>query len=439
MLQWAVQTSLKFRLLVLALAAGVLALGVVQLQGSRVDALPEFSPPYIEIQTEALGLSAAEVEQLITVPLEADLLNGVAFLQEIRSDSVPGLSSIVMTFEPGTDLYRARQLVAERMTQAHALPNVSKPPVMLEPVSSSSRAMVLGMTSSSMSLIDQSVLARWTIRPRLMGVPGVSNVSVFGQRDRQLQVLVDPAALAAKGVKLGDVIKTTGNATWVSPLTFLEASTPGTGGFIDTPNQRLSVQNISPIVNAGTLAQVAMEDHPGLLLGDVATVVEDHQLLIGDGVVGDGSGLMLVVEKFPGANTLEVTRGVEAALRDLAPGLNGLTVDSTVYRPASFVETATSNIGLVLLIGLLLAVLVVGLVRFSWRAALVTLITVPLAVAAAAVVLDLFGVTMNLLVALGLAGALAVVVADSVTRPPDLADPGGVAGSILPQRRPGPR
>jgi Cu/Ag efflux pump CusA len=421
MLRWAVETGIKFRLLVLALATGVIALGVIQLQATRVDALPEFGPPYVEIQTEALGLSAAEVEQLITVPLEADLLNGVAFLDEIRSDSVPGLSSVVLVFEPGTDLYRARQLVAEKMTQSHALPNVSKPPVMLEPLSSSSRAMALGMSSDRLSLIEQSVLARWTIRPRLMGVPGVSNVSVFGQRDRQLQVQVDPAQLNARGVALSDVIKTTGNATWVSPLTFLEASTPGTGGFIDTPNQRLSVQNVSPIVDATSLAQVAVEDHPGLRLGDVATVVEDHQLLIGDGIVGDTSGLMIVIEKLPDANTLEVTRGVEAALRDLAPGLEGVRIDATVYRPASFVESAMSNIGLTLLVGAVLAVLLIGLALFSWRAAVIALVTVPLAAATAVMVLGLLGVTMNLLVVLGMVAALAVVIDDAVRDPESIA------------------
>lgn len=421
MLRWAIETGIRFRLLVLVLAAGVLAIGVVQLRDTRVDALPEFSPPYVEIQTEALGLSAAEVEQLITVPLEADLLNGVAFLDEIKSNSVPGLSSVVMIFEPGTDLYRARQLVAERMTQAHALPNVSKPPVMMEPVSSTSRAMVLGLSSPTQSLIDQSVLTRWTIRPRLMGVPGVSNVSVFGERDRQLQVQVDPAVLNAKGLDLNDVIRTTGNATWVSPLTFLEASTPGTGGFIDTPNQRMSVQNISPIVNAETLAQVAVEDHPGVRLGDVAKVVEDHQLLIGDGVVDEGSGLLLIVEKFPEANTLEVTRGVEAALAELAPGLGDMRIDSTVYRPATFVETAMSNLWLTLLIGLALAVLVVGLVMFSWRSAVIALVAIPLAVGTAVVVLDLFGVTMNMLVVLGLVGALVVVIDDAVRDPEAIA------------------
>jgi Cu/Ag efflux pump CusA len=429
MLRWAIETGIKFRLLVVALAAAVLALGVIQLQGTRVDALPEFSPPYVEIQTEALGLSAAEVEQLITVPLEADLLNGVAFLDEIRSDSVPGLSSVVMIFEPGTDLYRARQLVAEKMTQSHALPNVSKPPVMLEPLSSSSRAMALGLSSDRLSLIEQSVLARWTIRPRLMGVPGVSNVSVFGQRDRQLQVQVDPAQLNARGVGLSDVIRTTGNATWVSPLTFLEASTPGTGGFIDTPNQRLSVQNVSPIVDAGSLAQVAVEGHPGLRLGDVATVVEDHQLLIGDGIVGDASGLMIVIEKFPDANTLEVTRGVEAALRDMAPGLEGVRIDATAYRPASFVESATSNIGLTLLVGAVLALLLIGLALSSWRTAVIALVTIPLAVFTALVVLEEFGVTMNLLVVLGLVAALAVVIDDAVRDPEAILRPAGRPGA----------
>src|SRR5439155_10937051 len=144
----------------------------------------------VEVQTEAMGLSAEEVGQLITVPLEQDLLNGVAWIESLHSESVPGLSSIVMTFQPGTDLYRARQMVGERLTQAFALPHVSKPPTMMQPVSSTSRVMLIGLSSKSLSLIQMSVLARWTIGPRLLGVPGVANVAIWGQRDRQLQVLV---------------------------------------------------------------------------------------------------------------------------------------------------------------------------------------------------------------------------------------------------------
>src|SRR5918996_635933 len=281
MIRAVVGSSLKFRRLVVAAAAGAVILGIATLPSASVDALPEFSPPYVEIQTEALGLSAEEVEQLITVPLEADLLNGVAWLDSIESTSVTGLSSIVLTFEMGTDPIRARQMVSERLTQAHAIPNVSKPPVMLQPLSSSNRLMMVSLSSEELSLIDMSVLARWTIRPRLMGVQGVANVAIWGQRERQLQVLADPERLQQAGVSLDDVIETTGNALWVSPLTFLEASTPGTGGFIDTPNQRLAVQHRLPIHSAEDLGRVTIETPDGtagvVRLSDVADVVEDHQ------------------------------------------------------------------------------------------------------------------------------------------------------------------
>src|SRR3954452_16405958 len=170
-----VRTALRFRLLVLGLAVGLMIVGVSQLRGAPADVLPEFTPPYVEIQTEALGLSPQEVEQLITVPLEADLLNGVQGVDTIRSKSVAGLSSITMVFEPGTDIYRGRQLVQERLTQAHALPNVSAPPTLLPPLSSASRVLMIGLSSDKLSGIDRSVIARWTVQPRLMGVPGVAN------------------------------------------------------------------------------------------------------------------------------------------------------------------------------------------------------------------------------------------------------------------------
>ena len=244
MIRAIVGASLRFRLLVIGIAAGVMVVGIMQLRDAPVDVLPEFTPPYVEVQTEALGLSAEEVEQLITVPLEADLLNGVQGVDMIRSESIPGLSSITMVFEPGTDIYRARQLVAEPLTQAHALPNVSKPPTMLQPLSSSSRLMMIGLSSKALSPIEKSVIARWTMRPRLMGVPGVANVSVWGMRDQQIQVQVDPETLRDKNVRLDQVIATAGNAQVASPVSYLEASTPGTGGFLETPNQRLQVRNV---------------------------------------------------------------------------------------------------------------------------------------------------------------------------------------------------
>ena len=411
-----VGSSLKFRRLVVAAAAGIVILGISVLPGASVDALPEISPPYVEVQTEALGLSAEEVEQLITVPLEADLLNGVAWLDSIESQSVPGLSSIVLTFEPGTDPIRARQMVAERLTQAHALPNVSKAPVMLQPLSSSNRLMMIGLSSDELSLIDMSVLARWTIEPRLMGVPGVANVAIWGQRERQLQVLVDPERLSEAGVSLEDVVKTAGNALWVSPLTFLEASTPGTGGFLDTPNQRLSVQHLLPIDEAADLARVTLDVEGGsrLTLDDVASVIEDHQPLIGDALLENGGGLILVVEKFPGANTLEVTRGVEDAMTALGPAITGVHVDTTLFRPASYIEAVIDNVALTTLIGLLLVAVVLAALLHGWRAAIVTFVSIPLSIIAATVVLFAFGQTINPMVIAGFVVAIGVIVDDAI-------------------------
>jgi CzcA family heavy metal efflux pump len=417
-MRWIVSASLRFRLLLIGIAAGVMAVGIVQLPKAPVDVLPEFTPPYVEIQTEALGLSAQEVEQFITVPLEADLLNGVQGVDVIRSESVPSMSSIVLVFEPGTDVYRGRQLVQERLTQvgAAAFPNVSKPPTMLQPLSSSSRVLMIGLSSNELSPIEKSVIARWTIRPRLMGVQGVANVAMWGVRDQQLQVQVDPERLRDTNVTLNQVVATTGNAQVASPVSFLEASTPGTGGFIETPQQRLQVRNVfDNIASPEDLGKVPVEGTGGRLrLTDVANVVEDHQPLIGDAVVNDRDGLLLVVEKFPGANALEVTKGVEAALDKLRPGLSGMRTDTSVFRPATFIEDATDNLTLALLIAGVLLALILAALLFQWRSVLISLVAIPLSLVTAALVLDALGTTFNAISLAGLAAAIALVVDDAV-------------------------
>jgi Cu/Ag efflux pump CusA len=410
---WIIGLSCRFRFLVVAISAGVLVIGFTQLRTMPIDALPEFAPTSVEVQTEALGLSAQEVEQLITVPLEQDLLNGVPWLAEMRSESLPGLSSVVMTFDPGTDELRARQVVGERLTQAFALPHVSKPPTMLQPSSTSDRVMMVGLTAADMSLIDLSTLARWTIAPRLMGVPGVASVSIWGQRDRQLQVQVDPERLQARNVTLLQVLETTGNAMWVSSLSFVEASTPGTGGFIDTANQRLGIRHVFPISSPEGLAQVPIQDATSLRLGDVANVVEDHQPLIGD-AVADSPSLLLVVEKAPGVNTLEVTDGLDKAISAMRPGLAGVAINSSVYRPATFIDMAIANLGRALLIGGVLVLLTLGVFLFNWRAALICAVVVPLSLTAGALALYVRGATLNVVVLAGFLVALGLVIDDAV-------------------------
>ncbi|HZD10151.1 MAG TPA: efflux RND transporter permease subunit [Candidatus Binatia bacterium] len=414
MIRGIINWTLQFRFLVIVLAAALMAFGLSRLKDMPVDVLPEFSPPYVEIQTEALGLSAEEVEQMITVPMEQDLLAGVAWLDVIRSESVPGLSSVLVYFEPGTDLYRARQMVAERIAQsAVGLPHVSKPPTMIQPLSSASRFMIVGLSSEELSLMEMSVLARWTIAPRLMGVPGVAHVAIWGNRDRQLQVQVDPEQLRDSGVSLQRVVETTGNALWVSSLSFLEASTPGTGGFIDTPQQRLGIWHVLPVSSPEELAQVPVEG-TAWRLGDVAHVVEDHQPLIGDAIINENPNLMLVIEKLPGVNTVEVTRGLEAALDALRPGFSDINFDATLFRPATFIETAIANLTRTLLISALLVTLVLIVFQWNWRAVLISLVAIPLSLLAAMFVLYLRGATMNSMVLAGLVIALGVVVDEAI-------------------------
>jgi Cu/Ag efflux pump CusA len=258
-----------------------------------------------------------------------------------------------------------------------------------------------------------------------MGVQGVANVSIWGGRDRQLQVQVDPRRLARAGVSLDQVIHTAGNSLWVSSLSFLEASTPGTGGFFDAPNQRLAVRHESPIITAGDLARVPLEaagegsapkgaNGSQLRLGDVASVVENHQPLIGDAIVDGKPGLMLVVEKLPTANTLDVTDGVQEALDALKPGLAGITINGSVFRPAGFIHSAIHDLGATLLIGFGLLIVALALLFYQWQTALVAVASIVSSLVAAVLVVYLTGNTMNSLVFAGLAIALGVVIDDAI-------------------------
>ena len=409
-----VSRVLEFRFLVVVIAAILMIFGVMQFRQMPIDVLPEFSRPTIEIQTEALGLSAQEVDELITLGMEQDLLNGVPWLDTIESESLPGMSSIVLTFMPGTDINRARQMVAERMAQAFALPHVSKPPVMLQPKSSTSRVMMVGLSSKNLSLIQMSVLARWTITPRLLGVPGVSNVATWGQRDRQLQVQVDPQMLKDNKVTLLQTLETTGNALWVSSLSFLEASTPGTGGFVESPTQRLGIRHILPIVSPEGLVQVPFEESPAQL-GNVARVVEGNQPLVGDALSNDGPTLLLVIDKFPGANTRDVTSGVEAALESMRPGLGGIDINTDIYRTTDFIDLSLSNVSKVLLIGLVLLAVVLAAFFFSWRTLVVSFVAIPLSILVAGLILYLRGATVNIFTIAGFAIALGVLIDEAIS------------------------
>ncbi len=415
MIRRIIAASLELRYLLLAAGVALLGFGIREAGQMPVDVFPEFAPPTVEVQTEAVGLSADEVESLITLGLE-ELLSGVPWLDSTRSRSVTGLSTITLIFQRGTDLIKARQMVQERLTLEYKLPNVATPPVILQPVSSTNRFMMIGISSDTIESTELSLLARWTIKPRLVGVPGVANVAIWGQRLRQLHVHIDPERLREARVTQDEVIAAAGDALWVSPLTFLKASATGAGGWIDNRNQRLGVEHAMPISTPEDLAKVPIVTEPELRfgravpLGDVAELTFSHPPLIGDAYVNGHNGLLLVLEKFPAAGVPEVTRNVEAALDELARGLPGVTIDTSVFRLASYLHDSAINLAGAIAAGALLLALVTGALLRSWRSALILLGVVTVSLVAGMIVLYQAEVTFNAMVFAGLVVALAVVI-----------------------------
>lgn len=405
MLKKLIYSAVNGRYIVLLLALILILVGLNTIRKISLDVFPEFAPIKVEIQTEAPGLSTEEVEQLISMPLE-QALNGTPRLKTLRSKSVLGLSSVVLLFEDGMDLFQARQFVQERLSLAASrLPLVAKSPVMMPPLSSLSRVLKVGVSSKTLSQIDISTITMWTIRPRLMSVPGVANVAVWGQRDKQLQIIINPDLLRAKGVTLQQVLIATGNAASIE-----------SGGFVDSPNQRIAIRHKNLTTNPEELANtvIALKNNAPIRLGDVSKIEIGSPPAIGDAVINRGDGLLLIVEKHPNANTIEVTKNVESAINELRPALKGLEIDSTIFRPATFIERAINNLQHALILGALLVALILLVFLRNKRAAFISLCAIPLSLISAVLILTAFNIGINTMVIAGLVIALGEVVDDAI-------------------------
>jgi CzcA family heavy metal efflux pump len=416
MMRWIVGSSLKFRYIVLAISAAMMFFGVQKLRDMPVDAFPEFAPQRVEIQTIATGLNAVDVESLVSIPLEEALV-GIKGVNLIRSKSVPQLSSIELQFEKGTNLTRARQLVQERVEAVTpSLPTWAAPPFMIPATSTTARVVKIGVSSKTLSIQKLSTIAYWKIRARLLRVPGVANVALWGEHLEQFHVEVDPRRMRAENVSLDQIMEATSDSLDAGLLRFSDGQFIGTGGFVDTPNQRFAIQHVLSIRNPSDLAQVVIEEREGkaVRVGDVADVRIDTQPLIGNAVINGGPGILMIVEKYPWGNTLDVTHGVEAALDEMRPGLHGVEIDTHVFRAANFIDKSIENLTKSLLIGSLLVILVLGAFLFEWRAALISLVSIPLSLVGAGLVLYLRGETINVMVLAGLILAVGVVVDDAI-------------------------
>jgi CzcA family heavy metal efflux pump len=398
--------SLQNRLVVIALAILLLIFGVRAALQVPLDVFPDFAPPQVVIQTEAPGLSAEEVEQLVTLPLETQL-NGTAEMDTIRSSSIVGLSVITCVFQPNTDIFRARQLITEKLQLASThLPATAGQPQMM-PISSPAGILLkISLTSDKTSLTDLRTIADWTIRPRLLAVPGVAQVTTFGGEVKQYQVIPDPIKLKDYGITLAQVATAARNA-----------NENAGAGFFDTPQQSMVIQGEGRVHSLADLenAIIEVKNSVPVRIQDVARVQFGAEYKVGDSSTFGKPSVFLVVNKQPWANTLTVTRAAEAALEEVKGSLpKDIVLDPTIFRQASFIERAISNINSAMLQGGILVIVVLILFLFSWRAGVISFIAIPLSLLVAILVLERMGGTINTMTLGGLAIAIGEVVDDAI-------------------------
>ncbi|PYV42676.1 MAG: CusA/CzcA family heavy metal efflux RND transporter, partial [Acidobacteria bacterium] len=406
MLNQVILWSLRNRLVVLALGVLLIVFGVRTASQAPLDVFPDFAPPQVIIQTEAPGLSPEEVEQLVSLPLES-ALNGTSDLETIRSSSAVGLSVVTCVFEAGTDIFRARQLVSEKLQLARSrLPEVVNEPQMM-PISPPVGTLLrISLTSEKTSPMDLRTLADWTLRPRLLAVPGVSQVTIFGGETKQYQVIVDPAKLKDYNLTLAEVMRAA------------QRSNQNAGaGFLDTAGQTMVIQGEGRVRLLEDLenAVVAVKSNLPVHIKQVASVRFSPGYKFGDASTFGRPSVIVIVLKQPWANTLTTTREVEAALDGLRDALpSDVSMDSGIFRQATFIERAISNINWAMFQGGLLVVLVLVSFLFSWRTGLISLTAIPLSLLVAIVVLSWLGGTINTMTLGGLAIAVGELVDDAI-------------------------
>ena len=402
-----VRFAIRFRGIVAALACVLVAYGVYALGRAKYDVFPEFAPPQVSIQTEAVGLTPEQVEILVTRPIE-NAISGVPGVRTLRSTSIQGLSVVTVFFDSSSDIYRDRQVVAERLAAAtQQLPQGLQPPVMTPLTSSTSRMLVVGLTSETRSLMDLRTAADWTVRLRLLAVPGVASVTVFGGDKRSIQVQVHPDELIRYNLTLNDVLTAARRSTGVRGA-----------GFVDTRNQRIVFQTEGQSLKPDDIARTVLLSRgaASVTLANVADVVEAPEPPIGGAAVQGSPGVILNVAEQYAADTLKVTENVEAALEELRPTLqaDGITIHADLFRPANFINTATSNVRDSLILGGMLVIVVLFLFLFDLRTAAISCTAIPLSLLTATIVLERLGASLDTMTLGGLAIAIGVVVDDAV-------------------------
>ncbi len=407
MLNRIVSFSLRHRGIVIALACVVLFYGLYVANHAKLDVFPDFVQPQVAIQTEAPGLSPEQVEELVTRPIETTV-NGLGNMESLRSESIQGLSIITVVFKEGTEIFRARQMLGEQLAEtAGGLPVGVKTPRMSPLTSSTMDLLKIGLVSEKMTPMDLRTFADWTLKPRLLSVPGVTRCIIFGGEVRQLQIQVLPDRLLAYDLAVSDVLAAAHVSTGVMGA-----------GFVETINQRITIQTEGQALTAEILGEVVVAHTNGfsVRLKDVARVVEGAEPKFGDTLIQGQPGVLMAMASQYGANTLEATLAVEAALAELKPVFEkqGITLYPRLHRPASFIEAALKNMKHSLALGGVLVAVVLFLLLGSARSAFISLTAIPMSLLTAVIVLQKCGITLNTITLGGLVIALGAVVDDSI-------------------------
>ncbi len=371
-----------------------------------VDVFPEFAPPQVVVQTEAPGLSPEDVEALITFPIESTV-NGTPGIDTVRSSSSVGLSTVIIVFKWGTNIYTARQLVNERIQSVQGqFPPGTKPPVML-PVTSTVGWMVkYGLTSDTLSPMELRTISDWQIRPRILAIGGVASVASIGGEVKQYQVLVDPLKLRAFDVSLAQVREAVERSNINVP-----------GGFLYRGGAEFAITGVGRIITLDDLRKtvVSIHDRTPITLSQLAQVNLGPELKRGDGAFMNEPAVIGTISKSYGADTLATTHKVEKALEEIKAKLpTGVEMDYHVFRQADFIESAIKNLKGALWQGGVIVTVILFLFLYNFRASFISLLAMPLSLLAGLMVLRAFGIGINALTLGGLAIAIGIVVDDAI-------------------------
>lgn len=407
MLNLIIRFALNNRLLVASLASLILVLGFITLRSLPVDVFPDLNRPIVTIMTEAPGMAPEEVETLVTLPLETQL-NGLPGVIRVRSSSGIGLAVIYAEFDWGTDIYRNRQLVAEKLSQAQERLPANVVPVMAPVASIMGEIQLIAVSSpkGDVSPMQLREVADWTIRPRLLSIPGIAQVIPIGGGVKQYQIRVSGEKMQKYQI-VPDELE--------HQLEHLSVNT--TGGFLSKEGQEYLVRNIGAAKSAEEIANTVVGMNLGtpVLIKDIAEVVEAPKVKRGDGGFGGQPAVIMSVQKQPGADTVKLTGEIEQALKEMQPSLpQGVSVNPDVFKQANFIRTSIENVEESLRDGTILVFLVLLVFLASLRTTAITLTAIPLSFLVAALVFKAFGLSVNTMTLGGLAIAIGELVDDAI-------------------------